>query len=491
MIKPHFTARFQAFLALVFGLICALPAELPAGQQMSIQGIDAVSARPAVKVSIAVKPPRGEGTASLTEESFQVLEDGIAASGLKLLRATDAKDTLYMVFSFDSSRSIGRETMSRMKKTAREVISATTPGDKIALYRFNDSVLLLSDFTSPRGELLKNLESIQRHGNRTLLYNAIYDSLERLKKEPAGRKAVIVFTDGKDEGSGFTAGDVARAAREAEIPVHFVCPARICAAKSLERIARLSGGRVVLSGAGGCARGLLGSTGGGAAAHYLLQYDSSLQPDDRAHQLEVRFNHNGIADRDTRTFRLERTAMDIRIPHITEIMLISLILVLIVLLAVVIVIIIRNSGRIFVREQSVSPPLPGTALNFSIDDLERGSAPLAEPTLTPRDPEYAYSRAWLLEKDGPETGKKFPIFWDELTLGRDEGNTIVVKDQAVSPQHAKIKRIRDTYLMYDLVSENGTFLNGKKLLRPKALYDWDEIKIGRTVFIFRGTKIKD
>jgi hypothetical protein len=488
MIEPPLKTRYLAALAIIAVLVsAALP--LSAGPHVSIQGIEAGSEHPSVKVRLSVNLPRDAASATLTEENFQVFEDGFLASRLKLGHGGGGQDYLCLVFSFDSSKSIGKTLMSRMKKSAREIIAGTVPGDKIALYRFNDSVILLSDFTSPRSELLKNLEGIQRHGTRTLLYNAIYDSIDRLKKEPANRKAVIVFTDGRDEGSSFTAEDVIRASRAAGIPVHFVCPAAVCASRPLDRIARLSGGRLILSEAGGCASGILGSVPHTPGKDLVLQYTSGLQPDDKVHQLEVRLRHPAVSDRDTQSFRLERTSSDIRIPNITEIMLISLILVLIILLAVVIVIIIRNGGRILAQAPGGTRPEP--SYSFSIDDLERRTALPAPPTLTPEDPEYAYSKAWLLEKDGPESGQKFPIFWEELTLGRDEGNTIVVKDQAVSLKHAKIRRIRDTYLLYDLVSENGTLLNGKKLLRPKALYDWDEIRLGRTVFIFRGTKFSE
>jgi pSer/pThr/pTyr-binding forkhead associated (FHA) protein len=103
--------------------------------------------------------------------------------------------------------------------------------------------------------------------------------------------------------------------------------------------------------------------------------------------------------------------------------------------------------------------------------------------------EYSYARAWLVEKDGPEAGKKFPIFWEEVTLGREEENTVVIRDQAVSLKHAKIKRMKNAYYLFDMVSDNGTFVNGNKLLRPRPLYDWDEIRVGRSLFIFRGSKI--
>ncbi len=194
-------------------------------------------------------------------------------------------------------------------------------------------------------------------------------------------------------------------------------------------------------------------------------------------------------DHDTRSFFLPRRTADIRIPDISEIMLITLILVLIILLAIIIVIIIRNSGRILLQPPGTMAPEPWRP--SALENWTRSDQQPVQRTLTPDDPEYAYSRAWLLQKDGPETGKKFPIFWEELTLGRDEENTIVIKDDAVSPKHARIKRVRDTYLLFDLISENGTLLNGKKLLRPRPLHDWDEIRIGRTILIFRGSKIRE
>jgi len=44
------------------------------------------------------------------------------------------------------------------------------------------------------------------------------------------------------------------------------------------------------------------------------------------------------------------------------------------------------------------------------------------------------------------------------------------------------------YYLFDLISDTGTFLNSKKILRPRLLHDWDEIRMGNTSFIFRGLK---
>jgi hypothetical protein len=96
-----------------------------------------------------------------------------------------------------------------------------------------------------------------------------------------------------------------------------------------------------------------------------------------------------------------------------------------------------------------------------------------------------YHHGWLVEKEGPHTGRKYKINWHSVTLGFADESSIVIDDNTVSPNHAKIARQDQKFVLFDLMSENGTFLNGKKLLRPKELNDFDEIGIGRTKLIFR------
>ena len=73
-------------------------------------------------------------------------------------------------------------------------------------------------------------------------------------------------------------------------------------------------------------------------------------------------------------------------------------------------------------------------------------------------------------------GKKFKISSSEISIGRSSDNSIVINDDLVSLKHIKIVCREGVYHLLDQISENGTYLNGKKLLRPKALHDWDEIK---------------
>lgn len=66
-----------------------------------------------------------------------------------------------------------------------------------------------------------------------------------------------------------------------------------------------------------------------------------------------------------------------------------------------------------------------------------------------------------------------------VTLGRAEGNTVVIKDDFASANHARIVLDQGKWWLEDRESRNGTQLNGETILRRTILTDGDEIGIGK------------
>lgn len=93
---------------------------------------------------------------------------------------------------------------------------------------------------------------------------------------------------------------------------------------------------------------------------------------------------------------------------------------------------------------------------------------------------------------GPMRGHRFIVkAADQFTIGRAKENSLCVpEDRCVSRKHAVVC-LRDEgkeMLLIDAGSKNGTFLNGKRIVRPKGFFQGDQIKIGETTIIFNGSK---
>ena len=78
-------------------------------------------------------------------------------------------------------------------------------------------------------------------------------------------------------------------------------------------------------------------------------------------------------------------------------------------------------------------------------------------------------------------GSIIPIRSD-LSIGRKDNNSIILSDQHVSGNHAKIVVRNNGLFLEDLNSTNGTYLNGKKISSRIKLSNKDEIQVGTAVF---------
>jgi pSer/pThr/pTyr-binding forkhead associated (FHA) protein len=94
-------------------------------------------------------------------------------------------------------------------------------------------------------------------------------------------------------------------------------------------------------------------------------------------------------------------------------------------------------------------------------------------------------RARLVVKQGDAEGRSYPLSGAETLIGRNPGTDITLADEGISREHALI--LYDDagagYTVEDLQSTNGTRVNGKRV-RSVVLQHGDELRMGRTVFVF-------
>lgn len=97
----------------------------------------------------------------------------------------------------------------------------------------------------------------------------------------------------------------------------------------------------------------------------------------------------------------------------------------------------------------------------------------------------------LVMQTGPNPGKVFALEKPDLTIGRDIGNDIVINDAEVSRKHARLYIQGDQYILEDLGSTNGTFVNGARIASPHALENGDNVQMGENVTVVYEAPVAD
>ncbi|MEZ4744121.1 MAG: HD domain-containing protein [Bdellovibrionota bacterium] len=91
--------------------------------------------------------------------------------------------------------------------------------------------------------------------------------------------------------------------------------------------------------------------------------------------------------------------------------------------------------------------------------------------------------AQLIVERGANKGTRYAIESFPATIGRDKSNSIVIEDIESSRFHMRIKKRGRLYILEDLESKNGTYINGDKVLNS-ILKNGDKILIGDTELLF-------
>jgi len=91
---------------------------------------------------------------------------------------------------------------------------------------------------------------------------------------------------------------------------------------------------------------------------------------------------------------------------------------------------------------------------------------------------------YLVASSGPEAGSAFQLMGPSITIGRAADSDIVIDDNMVSRHHARLDMQANAYVLTDLGSTNGTWVNGRRISTPVPLQASDSVRFGeRSVFV--------
>jgi len=87
----------------------------------------------------------------------------------------------------------------------------------------------------------------------------------------------------------------------------------------------------------------------------------------------------------------------------------------------------------------------------------------------------------LVLRVGPSPGKVFPLMKNEITIGRDINNEIVINDAEISRKHCRLVMTADGFVIEDLGSTNGTWVNERRISSQHLLRNGESIRLGDNI----------
>ena len=152
----------------------------------------------------------------LKAEELTLLDDGQPRKIEALVPASD--QPLHVILLIDYSESMIEE-MPVVKAAAKQFAQALLrPTDRIAVVGFNQTLFWLSPFTNDFNAVAQAVDRV-KPGGETHLYDSAIEMLYELQKQP-GRHALVIFTDGVDQGSTFKLEHLVHYARYAGVPLY-------------------------------------------------------------------------------------------------------------------------------------------------------------------------------------------------------------------------------------------------------------------------------
>ncbi len=170
-----------------------------------------------VLVPVSVTDPMNRLVTGLEKDNFQLFDNN-TGQVIKSFATEDAPISIGIVFDLSGSM---QSKFVRARKALTAFLRTCNPQDEFFVVGFNDRPAVLVDYTNDVEDVEARMVML-RPENRTALIDAMYLAVNKLKQAKYQRKALLVISDGGDNRSRYTQGELTRAVRESEVQIFSV-----------------------------------------------------------------------------------------------------------------------------------------------------------------------------------------------------------------------------------------------------------------------------
>jgi Ca-activated chloride channel family protein len=251
-----------------------------------------------VELYTSVVDPRGRPVEGLAKGDFTVLEDGQKQEIRRFELVRDVPIYAGILLDTSASMSVGDKLQSAVKGALGFFDKVITPKDRAAVITFSDQPNLAVRFTNQPSVLAGGLAGLTAAGNTTLYDSLIYALyyFGGIK----GKRAIIILSDGKDEGSRYSFNDALEYARRSGVAIYTVginlSTADTDVRAKLSRLADETGGRFFFIERAKEIEGIYDTIQKELRSQYFLAYQSSREGGgaDKFRTVEVKLAKPGL-----------------------------------------------------------------------------------------------------------------------------------------------------------------------------------------------------
>jgi hypothetical protein len=432
--------------------------------------------------------------------AFLVAGSALAAAASP---AHGAEPAATVALVLDTSGSLSEASLAQARRLATGLIEGLPAGSEIAVFTFDDQARLVLPRTSNAADVRRALGQARRQGRFTALHDALYDASRYLRDSPGARRAIVLLTDGRDENSALQLDDGLRVAQETGIPVFAVGLGQV-EERVLRRIAKLTGGDFVPGAAAQgavlagrllsaapprppAARETAGASPAGPARPPVPPPSPAARPPRVADGMVWRpalLIGAGVALLGVAVLSmlvLRRRSQPRRCPNCGR--------ELAGALAECAFCASRKAAPAAASRPAGDADTPVSPRQKAADTARFAAVNEVSDTLLERyniTEEYLEKTVTLREHPvltvtkGSETGRVFRLSdAAPMSIGRAKANDIVLDDLAVSSQHCRVRAEDGHFVVHDLKSTNGTFVNEQRVARH-LLGEGDVLQVGET-----------
>jgi Ca-activated chloride channel family protein len=171
-----------------------------------------------VTLKVAVTDRRGKPIKGLDKTAFTVYDNKVPQQ-ISYFSGDDSPASISIVF--DTSGSMSGAKIARARQALERFIETSRSDDEFFLIDFNSRATLLLDRNRDSDAVLDKFTYVEPHG-QTALYDAVYLGIEKAERGTRPRKAVLLITDGEDNNSRFTLGEVRQRLKESDVTVYAI-----------------------------------------------------------------------------------------------------------------------------------------------------------------------------------------------------------------------------------------------------------------------------